>query len=274
MRNKVGCSQTNFHSLQTDRTLCFSGKMIIHSGLIFCILPFVNVLCQKWTQMPGYAVQISAKGNELWAVTSSRLCIRWNGYRWESVGMQVAYQVAATADGFAWMISVQFENNLNNLYRYTKVSVGTKWENPWKGKSAYRALHISALSRDKMIQLNEDEKIYTAENLIFKDFSPNDRNNWKVAMGEDNEIWKLDPSGFAYRFNTFKGWQKQIGITGKHIDVQNASRVVITDSEDFVWLWNGKVWTRYADKECAQATVNYNSIFCVDRKERIWKLDA
>jgi len=237
----------------------------LHVLTFITILIARNVICEQWTQLPGYAVQISAKGDELWAVTSSRNGMRWSGSGWTYVHSVALFQVAAFPGG-AWLITA--------WAWYSGADTRNLWRAHASGDfpTAIRsAIHVNAISAQSAVILQEDGMIYKLNNGVFENLNPKDRNNWRVAIGDNDEMWKLDPNGAAYRYVS-GNWQIQTGIKGKHVDVQNASRVVITGDDDFVWAWNGRIWTRYTDKECAQATINYNSIFCVDRKERIWKL--
>lgn len=99
---------------------------------------FVIASCsaQNWTQLPGAAVEISAKGNELWVINSSQKIYRWDGKAWQ-LKPGAAVRVGASPDGWTWVV-----NSQNQIYRWNES------KNAWDGMPG-ALVQIDAISKDK-----------------------------------------------------------------------------------------------------------------------------
>lgn len=65
-----------------------------------------------WKQLPEAAVEMSAKGKELWVINSSQNIYRWNGSNWE-LKAGSAVRVGTSPDGWTWIV-----NKNDNIYRW------------------------------------------------------------------------------------------------------------------------------------------------------------
>jgi len=106
-----------------------------------------------------------------------------------------------------------------------------------------------------------------------------DGNHLQVALGENDEIWRVNLNSGLDRFDNGK-WNYQQGRDAKHVSVQSASRVVVVDPETRVWLFDGVRWHSMDNPpgspspSCVEASVNSYSVFCVDKEGNIWKRDV
>lgn len=90
----------------------------------------------NWSQMPGAAVEISAKGNELWVINTHQNIYRWTGLTWE-MKPGAAVRVGASPDGWTWVV-----NSAHQIYRWNLNN--SAWDRMPGALS-----QISAISKDK-----------------------------------------------------------------------------------------------------------------------------
>jgi hypothetical protein len=258
----------------------------MHVAIILLTI-FSCAFSQLWNQLPGHAVQISAKGNELWAITPTGQIVRWTGSKWGNVWLPgAATSVAPCADGRAWITSNADDDQQASSPCKGKDCV-FRWNsstNKWDYLAAW-AKSISATSAENAYIVGIDACVskYIPQSGTWTNLNASDNcNSYQISLGEDNELWKLDQNSFLYRY-AFGGWQKQdvpaVMALPNYVNVQSSGRVVVTDDDMYVWLWNGKQWQKIAsggsvNPTCEQATINNQSIFCVDRRNRIYKIDA
>lgn len=89
----------------------------------------------QWTQLPGSAVDVSAKGNELWMTSIHQSVFRWTGSSWQfTIGS--AKRVAASPDGWTWLV-----NNKDAVYRWNVHQNGYELMD-------IQLVQISAISKD------------------------------------------------------------------------------------------------------------------------------
>lgn len=104
------------------------------------ILVFVISTCvaQNWSQLPGAAVEISAKCKELWVINSAQKIYRWDadGSKWELIE-GAAVRVGASPDGWSWVV-----NSADKIYRWNVNN--KKWD-----LIPGALVQISAMSRDR-----------------------------------------------------------------------------------------------------------------------------
>lgn len=65
-----------------------------------------------WKQLPGAAVEISAKGRELWVINSAQKIYRWDGSNWE-LKPGAAVRLGTSPDGWTWVV-----NSNDNIFRW------------------------------------------------------------------------------------------------------------------------------------------------------------
>lgn len=107
-------------------------KIIVFT--FYLVIAFCSA--QNWTQLPGAAVEISAKGNELWVINSSQKIYRWDGQNWQ-LKPGAATRVGASPDGWTWVV-----NSKNQIYRWNKNT------NNWDGIQG-ALVQIDAISKDR-----------------------------------------------------------------------------------------------------------------------------
>lgn len=102
------------------------------------IFAFIIESCvsQSWNQIPGAAVEISAKGNELWVCNQAQQIFRWSGSGWQ-LKPGAATRVAACSDGWTWAV-----NSGDKVFRWNVVI------NDWDLMPGL-LVQISAVSRDR-----------------------------------------------------------------------------------------------------------------------------
>jgi len=89
---------------------------------------FAGVALGQWAQLPGQAVDVSARGDEVWSVHRNGTIYRLNLHTltWEKVSSNVSNKqpfngkpvfVAASPDGYTWMTTDKY-----NIYRWNNQS--------------------------------------------------------------------------------------------------------------------------------------------------------
>lgn len=217
-------------------------------------------------QLPGNLVQISAKGNELWGRTKLHQILRWNVTEWQTV-YGFAHYVSAGADGQAWHLG----NGHSYVYRYNLAS------GVWDKMASILVSSIAAYSAQIALYIR-DGKIWQLQADNWQPLVASDTKTSLAAMGDNSEIWRIDENSSVHRYVS-GSWQLQdlsnIQANPVYIDVQNENRVVLTDSAFNAWLWNGAVWRQVVeagvDPGCAQATINNDSVFCLDTNGNIFE---
>lgn len=90
-----------------------------------------------------------------------------------------------------------------------------------------------------------------------------------ASLGNDGSIWALNMDGKIYAWEN-SAWVQRPGIA-KSIDVQDASRICISDHINRVYTWTGSDWQEHMDLECAQCSINTNTLYCVDPNNALFK---
>lgn len=72
--------------------------------LIILACLFASCKAQIWKRLPGIAIDISAKGNEVWVINSAQQIFRWEGSDWKHIE-GFAVQVGASPDGWTWVVT-------------------------------------------------------------------------------------------------------------------------------------------------------------------------
>lgn len=86
--------------------------------------------------MPGAAVEISAKGSELWVINAAQNIYRWNGSNWK-IMPGAAVRAAASPDGWTWVV-----NSVDHIYRWNVIN--SVWD-----RMPGLLVQISAISKDR-----------------------------------------------------------------------------------------------------------------------------
>lgn len=73
---------------------------------------FLFYTAQQWTQVPGAAIDISVKGDELWVINVNQKIYRWTGSSWENKP-GAAVSISASPDGWSWMVNAR-----SQIYRW------------------------------------------------------------------------------------------------------------------------------------------------------------
>lgn len=97
---------------------------------------FVSCTAQTWTQLPGAAVEISAKGNELWVINKAQQIYRWTGKNWQ-LKPGAAVKAGASPDGWTWVV-----NSADDIFRWNVI------KNNWD-QIPGKLIQISAISKDR-----------------------------------------------------------------------------------------------------------------------------
>lgn len=95
-----------------------------------------SCVAQKWTRLPGAAIEISAKGNELWVINSAQQIYRWNGSNWQLI-TGAAVRVGASPDGWTWVVTKDDE-----IFRWNKNK--SDWD-----RMPGALVQIGAISKDR-----------------------------------------------------------------------------------------------------------------------------
>lgn len=231
-----------------------------------------------WERMPGYAKQVSTKGDELWAINQFDQAVRWYKGGWKYVHIMVK-MIAAAADGYTHaIVEGAMDYAKSNHWRFDPNKGHFDYMNHW-GISTITALGVNSAY---CVHWGGCVGKWTgawAENPFN---GPGDcpahttmeRAAAQLAMGDSNELWKLDTNGTLHRLVN-NAWQKvDHPPDPKHIDVQSPNRVVMTDMDNVLWFWNAHYWKKVKGQDCMQASVNYKYVYCVSPDHRIWRVEV
>ncbi len=116
----------------------------MRSFVIIFSVAIVSCAAQSWTQLPGAAVDISAKGDELWVINVNQQIYRYTGSAWE-LKPGAAVKVGASPDGWTWVV-----NSADKIYRFNKIN------NNWDLMPG-ELIQISAISKDRGRQDGDTE---------------------------------------------------------------------------------------------------------------------
>jgi hypothetical protein len=209
---------------------------------------------EGWTEVPGAAVEISAKGHEVWAINSAQQIYRWNNGGWTHIP-GAAVRVGASPDGWSWVV-----NSVDDIYRF---NIGTNSWNQIPGK----LVQISAMSKDKALGVNRQGNIYLWENNAWKQLPG--QATW-AAIGTDDERWVVNSGGHIYRWtHTTSDWTRVPGVAVS-VEAQNASRVIVTNGAGNMFAWQSGAW-QLLPGECTRATIAHDHAYCVNSARNIFK---
>jgi len=233
------------------------------------------------TGTSGKIVDVSARGEYLWCIDSTRATYQFNydSQSWTKQPTQgldtnkKLYKISATNDGGAWLSAGWPQTNDHQIYRKPKNSqawaivngAGT-WVFPVSAITDNRAVGVGNWPRVHIYHYFPDQRnpdqINLGKNI--------DNANW-VAMGEQDDTWYTDDKKNIYRFNqSTKNWDLMPG-TGCTVDLQCPNRVVMTAPCGVSYMWNKDRWTKLPFGPVKFTTVNYNAVYVVTKDGKIQK---
>jgi hypothetical protein len=218
--------------------------------------------------LPGNAIQISAKNDDLFAVTRYYQVMRWNGNAWQIVNNRVATHVAAQGNGNARAVDPHIFNTQNEM---------AFWENQkWTGNNPAFGYNINGLG-SLHVGLFGCVHDWAGKWTTFG----TECNALQVAEGVHSDAnlrvrFMIDLNTVLYRWNVgSKAWVKEPLPAGMgnpiYVDVQDETKIVVVDDLSSLWLYDGSLWGKAA-LDAVQATVGSKAIYYLNAKGRIIKL--
>lgn len=263
---------------------------------LFCIFAIQAVPTsgqEYWQEFPGQFVDISAKGNEIWALHRNKSIFRYNPSNvfncWELIQPPNSTHwsesvdplaIAASSDGWARMLTK------NAQFRWNVTA--KQWEKMTLPKNCKQ---INAWSRDLAVCVQNGQVVLYKEGWGTKViFDPNEstaNSGWMdpdvlsankakwVAIGENEECWMIHASGHVYRWDNQARdkWQQMPGADVVNLDIQNKERIVATtrNGQIYVWKPESHSWKPIMHGHAKRATIGGNTIFAVGDMEYIVK---
>lgn len=121
--------------------------------IILFALGIASCRAQNWRAMPGLAVDISAKGNELWVINQGQQIFRWTGCTWE-LKPGAAVRVGASPDGWTWVV-----NSADNIFRWNPTV------NNWD-QIPGALVQVNAISKDRGRNITKTVQHLEANRLL------------------------------------------------------------------------------------------------------------
>jgi len=270
-------------------------KMAYFISALFSLSALVALaMCRDYYQLPGQFVDISAKGEELWALDRNRNVHRFdfNQGKWNPIPANVSdgvtsglpNTIGASQDGWTWITTTP----TNKIYRYNVDS--KKWE--VMGGPHSWAFQINAISKDDAVCAGGGEKVWTTAYDVNRNPTSKtapisgDLLGHFGAIGEYNEIWLLEKGTKNVWRSSSGQWAKLPGVSpardpttkwvtgaAETIDVQSPTRGVMTTTGGRVYMWNGKRWEMLPVENAAKATIGSNRVFILDQVENVIMVD-
>lgn len=216
---------------------------------------FIITCCtaQNWSQLQGSAVDISAKGNELWSINSGQNIYRWNGKNWDlKVGSAV--RVGASPDGWTWVV-----NKADEVYRWNLNK--QNWD-----KMPGALVQISAISKDRALGVNRNQNIFLWENNAWTQLPG--LAIW-AAIGDGDERWVVNKQQSIFRWNHSTNTWDQVPGAANNIDVQNPCRVIATNAAHQIYIWKNNNWQLITGSG-TRSTITEDEYYTVNSAQQIW----
>jgi len=202
----------------------------------------------SYKKFDGQFLDISAKGNQLWAVFCNNTLVRANWgvdasfQSWTAVSTsgippsQKLNGVGASPDGFAYALTNAYDTN--NIYRYNPDT--TTW----------------AANNGICEQISSCDKVwFTCVNRLYDAYWAT---NWAIAsmgykavwtaIGLDKMRWIVDVNGRVKRCDSSSCpsnlWEVMCPRGVETIDAHNKDRAVLTNSFGEIFAWDGKSWSQ------------------------------
>jgi len=220
------------------------------------LFAFVIASCaaQTWNRLNGALNDISAKGNEVWGISSGDKIWRYNGNTWiQMPGLAVS--VGASADGRTWVV-----NRTGQIFRFNLTT--KKWDLiPGQLKQ------ISAMSGDKALGVNAAGGIFLYENNKWIQLPG--AATW-AGIGDGDERWVVNSSQQIYRWNPFTNVWDRVPGAAVNVDVQNPCRVIVTNAANQIYIWKDNVWERLTGAG-KRSTLNGIRYYTVNSYDEIYQ---
>jgi hypothetical protein len=253
--------------------------------------PLAEDTASQWFKMPNSAgssgfLDISAKGNELWAIDDSNAINRFDFSKGAWTAIPSSYptsygtpkKIAASPDGYAYM-SPDTSMYIQQWQPDTKT---------WKNLAWWVFPKVNAISKEKAVVI--DPSTWYKDCAVAKGCYPDQLNGYSAAIGDSNERWYINKDKKIFRVNmTNDPNVKDPNYLGAHtyiqvdsppqpnepesIDVQCPGRVVMTSKCGRVYLWATDKWYQLPNMDNAKiATISCNAIYVVtyDKQALIW----
>jgi hypothetical protein len=254
---------------------------------------FSSALCDdpKWFPLPqGVFTNISAKGDELWAMNESNQIFRLQSDKWQLIPNTVSdgemngtpVFIAAARDGCSWMLT-----NTTTLYRWDVNK--QHWENiklPSVKGTVY-CTAVDALTRDVAIvaiMVHSDDYYTTVFNRSGDGWEPMQTLKTtlqncpstgvgSIAIGENDNRYLIDKHNSLKHWNlTIDKWEQSSGSGGGDFDPDtvhavNLNRLLCTtiDKPNIdMHVWTGKEWIGIGKVIAIAAAINTKNVYYVD----------
>jgi len=213
-----------------------------------------TTIAQDWTLLPGAAVEISAKGNEVWVINSAQQIFRWDGGNWQLMPGG-AVRAGASPDGWSWVV-----NSADQIWRWNPNSKG--WELMPGG-----LVQISAASKDRALGVNRGQQIWLWENNGWKNLPG--AATW-AGIGDDDERWVINSAQQIWRWNhKSNNWDLMPGAA-VNVDVQSPSRVIVTNAQNQMWIWQNNNW-KLLTGGGVRSSITHKHFYTVNSASQLWR---
>jgi hypothetical protein len=223
--------------------------------VLSAVLP---VALSTWWKLDGKALDVSAKGNELWYTSQSQEIFRWCHKTNDWVKQPgSAVRVGASPDGNTWIV--------NNADEVSRMADNGQWERI----HGQPMMQVSAISKDKAIGVNRRHAIWLYEKTGWRQLPG--AAMW-ACIGEMDERWVVNGAHDIFRWNhARKNWDH---IPGKavNIDCQNPERVIVTNAQNEMYMRVHNVWQRLPGAGQRSSVSDENS-FTITEDGDIYVLD-
>jgi hypothetical protein len=227
--------------------------------IFLALLPLIAVASAAWKRIPGRAVDISAKGNEVWAVNSQKRIYRFNGKAWTRMPGQ-ATRVAASQDGWTWTL-----NKPNELYRWNPTA--RAWARIPTCAPKCTLVQINALNRNRLVATGAAHGTWYWNGKTWRTLP---RAHKYVAIGEGGEIWAITPTNDIHHWNRAKkDWDLMPG-KAVNIDVQDKNKVIVTGVNQRLYMWKNNRWNVLPGIG-KRATVGHHHAYVVNKAQYLYQ---
>jgi len=211
----------------------------------------------NWQGIPGAAVDISAKGNEVWVANAGQDVFRFDFVKrdWVKLPGSAVRSVGASPDGWGWVVSRE-----DNVYRFNKD------KGVFEQILGQPLVQISAASKDRALGVNKAGDIWLWENNAWKQLPGNAM--W-AGIGVDDDRWVVNSIHQIFRWNkNINNWDLMPG-SAVNVDVQNANRVILTNKEQLMYVWKNGAWNYLTGATATKSSLNENMGFYVNKEQNI-----
>jgi len=200
--------------------------------------------------MPGIAVQISARGNELWVINAAQEIYRWSGTFWERKAGGASY-IGASPDGYSWVC-----NAGQGIFRWN-IATGA-WEQIPGGLQK-----ISAVSRDLALGVNSNGDVFVWKNNAWAHIYT--QTKW-VSIGDDGtpdgDRWAINRDGTTWHWQGGRFEKVDSTVKMETVDCHSPNRVVGTDVNQKVYVWRKDKWQQLQGS-ASSISINHDKMYAI-----------